>query len=54
MIDYTNRGYKRKKVAGKIRNFVWSAICVAIAVVILIYVVKWVTPWFRNLGNTVM
>jgi hypothetical protein len=46
--------HTRMKVMSSIRNFVWTLICLVASIAVLILLIKWCTPWFQTLGDTVM
>ncbi len=46
--------YARIRIRGNVRNMVWTILCVAGTLVILGLLIKWCTPWFKTLGETIL
>lgn len=44
----------RMRIVSRIRNFVWTTICLAGTAVIVWLLIQWCTPWLSTLSDTVM
>ncbi len=53
MINYQQKRYRRKKLAGQISKLFWTVLCLAGTIALLWFVVVRFIPWLQLLNETV-
>ena len=52
MQPYKRPKLMRIRIMSSISNIVWRVICWVGTIVILLLLIKWMTPWFQHMGDT--
>ena len=50
---YGDRYYRRKGMLNSMWQGFWSLVVKAIVLVLIILAIRWLIPWFKELGQTI-